>query len=61
MNHSEIIVMLDSGAGVRIREARGVLDVTVFAPPSFNSTCQVGSYESSARAYWGIHRHLVAI
>lgn len=43
MNQSEIIVMLDSGAGVRIRESFGMLDVVVNLPPTFNSTCGVSS------------------
>lgn len=41
MNQSEIIVMLNSGAGVRIREAYGMLDVVVYLPPTFNTTCPV--------------------
>lgn len=34
--------MLDSGAGVRVSEAYGMLDVMVLLPPDFNETDAVG-------------------
>lgn len=42
MDQSEIIVMLRSGTGVRVRESNGMLDVMVFLPPSYNTTCRSG-------------------
>uniref|UniRef100_A0A914YDI4 VWFD domain-containing protein n=1 Tax=Panagrolaimus superbus TaxID=310955 RepID=A0A914YDI4_9BILA len=42
MDQSEIIVMLRSGTGVRVRESNGMLDVMVFLPPSYNTTCRTG-------------------
>ncbi|PIO57372.1 hypothetical protein TELCIR_21221 [Teladorsagia circumcincta] len=37
-NQSEIHVMFDSGAGIRIAEAHGVLSVMTLLPPDFNET-----------------------
>ena len=53
MNQSEITVMLDSGLGVRVRESRGVLDVAVFAPPSFNATCTSLNGNMPTQGYLG--------
>ncbi|KAK6048093.1 hypothetical protein COOONC_14402 [Cooperia oncophora] len=37
-NQSEIHVMFDSGAGIRVAEAHGVLSVMTLLPPDFNET-----------------------
>uniref|UniRef100_A0A0N5BFW0 AMOP domain-containing protein n=1 Tax=Strongyloides papillosus TaxID=174720 RepID=A0A0N5BFW0_STREA len=42
MDMSEIIVMLNSGAGVKVSESNGMLDVMVFLSPSYNTTCKAG-------------------
>lgn len=42
MDMSELIIMLRSGTGVRVRESNGMLDVMVFLPPSYNTTCHQG-------------------
>lgn len=40
-NQSEIHVMFDSGAGIRVAEAHGVLSVMSLLPPDFNETFAV--------------------
>uniref|UniRef100_A0A1I7X810 VWFD domain-containing protein n=1 Tax=Heterorhabditis bacteriophora TaxID=37862 RepID=A0A1I7X810_HETBA len=40
-NQSEILVMFDSGAGIRVAEAHGVLSVMVLLPPDFNETYMI--------------------
>lgn len=41
MNQSEIHVMMDSGAGIRVQEAYGMLSVMVILPPHFNESAVV--------------------
>lgn len=40
-NQSEIQVMFDSGAGLMVMEAHGLLSVMVLLPPEFNETYAV--------------------
>ncbi len=40
-NQSDVIVMMDSGAGIRITEAFGILTAMVLLPPDFNETYAV--------------------
>ncbi|CAJ0931492.1 unnamed protein product, partial [Mesorhabditis belari] len=42
MNQSEVVVMTQSGVGIRIGESYGMLDVMVTLPPNYNSTCRPG-------------------
>lgn len=57
MDQSEIIVMLRSGTGVRVRESNGILDVMVFLPPSYNTTCRTGtSITATANTFAGTTR-----
>lgn len=39
-----------SGVGVRVRESNGMLDVMVFLPPSYNTTCRSGQTATNANA-----------
>lgn len=45
-NQSEIQVMFDSGAGIYVTEAHGILSVMVLLPPEFNETYAV-SFEKN--------------
>lgn len=38
---SEILILMRSGLGVRVRESHGMLDVMVVLPPSYNTSCRV--------------------
>lgn len=48
MNQSEVEVMFASGAGLRIEESRGLLNIVVALPHSFNESDWVGSDCESA-------------
>lgn len=56
MNHSELYVMLNSGAGIRVQESFGMLDMAVFLPPEFNSTCSLSNQQSSISSQYGRRR-----
>uniref|UniRef100_A0A914DDH4 Uncharacterized protein n=1 Tax=Acrobeloides nanus TaxID=290746 RepID=A0A914DDH4_9BILA len=47
-NQSEIDVMFESGAGMKVSEAHGMLSIMVLLPPDFNETYYVIFYGYSA-------------
>uniref|UniRef100_A0AC35TMA4 AMOP domain-containing protein n=1 Tax=Rhabditophanes sp. KR3021 TaxID=114890 RepID=A0AC35TMA4_9BILA len=49
-NQSEIHVMFDSGAGIMVQEANGVLSVMVLLPPQFNESY---AFPNGRRDYFG--------
>uniref|UniRef100_A0A1I7Z463 AMOP domain-containing protein n=1 Tax=Steinernema glaseri TaxID=37863 RepID=A0A1I7Z463_9BILA len=48
MDMSELVIMLNSGVGIKVGESNGMLDVMVFLPPSYNTTCKTGQTPSVA-------------
>ena len=47
MNQSEIWIVLRSGAGIRVQEAYGTLDIAVLLPPSYNMTYKYQNREEN--------------